>query len=465
MIDVNEYYQYLDHAEYGVEHAQSLGADEVEVYISSEYSQRGQIENDYTTLIQDVTDSGAFIRLVRDNRLGSAIISDVSRRGIFEAIEVALKSSGNGPHYSIGFPESKGIHGIHISVDKNLDELEAEDVSGFTERMINAVKETDPWVKVTDGLFSSTITASTIANSNGVAIVDVGSKVITGLRTKIGEGLGHGSGYDYRVEPTLAAVPPEAVGRASAELSVASVKQKRIEAGEYEVIFEPHAFADLVKALIMNAVIGKNLGKKASFLVGKRGSQVASSSISLYDDGYCRDGANRGLVDHEGTPTQKTPIIEKGVFKEALYDHASAVEASVASTGNGIRYFSPLYERLYRYTPLTEGTNLVLESGHASRDSLIEDTRDGLLVNFVIGSWAFNFNDGNYSADARNCFKVEDGEIVHAVDEATVSGNILDLMKDLLLADNPLQSRGYIPLTPATVITPSVKAEKVIVGA
>jgi PmbA protein len=465
LVEIDELYQYLDHAEFGVELAQSMGAREAELYLSSEYSRRGQIENGLTTLIHGVYDSGAFIRLVNDDRLGSAIISDITKNGITDAIILAFKNSRNGPHYSFGFPKAMGIQGIHINVDRDLDELDARNVSEFTKRMITSVKETDPQVKVTDGLFSSTITASTIVNSNGVSIVDVESKIIAGLRTKVGEGSSFGSGYDYRVEPTLSAVPPEAVGEKSAELSLGSVKKERIDAGEYEVIFEPHAFADLVKSLIMNAAIGKNLSKKASFLADKQGLEVASPSISLYDDGYYRNGANRGIVDHEGTPTQRTPIIENGIFKQALYDHASAVDASTSSTGNGIRYFSPLYERLYRYTPLTEGTNLVLEPGQSTRDNLIEDTKDGLLVNFVIGSWSFNYNDGNFSADARNCFKIEQGEIVHAVDEATVSGNILDLMKELQIGDNPLQSRGYIPLTPATVISPSVKAERVTVGA
>ncbi len=465
MVEIDELVQYQDHAEYGVQLAQSLGAKQVELFISSEYSQKAQIEKGFTTLIQSVLDSGAFIRLVRGDKLGSVVSTDITKKGIAEAVKVALKNASTGPSYKFGFPESKGIQGIHINVDKQLDELKPRDISEFTRSMITSVKEVNPKIKVTDGLFSSTITASTIANSNGVSVVDVESKIIAGVRTKVKKGRTFGSGYEYRVEPTLRDVPPEDVGKKSAELSLESVKKKRIKSGEYEIVFEPHAFADLVKSLLMEAANGKNVEKKASFLADKQGLEVASPSLSLYDDGVYIDGANRGLVDHEGTPTQRTPIIEKGVFKQPLYDHASAVDASTVSTGNGIRYFSPLYERLYRFTPITEGTNLVLESGHSTRDSLIEDTKNGLLVNFLIGAWSFNYNDGNFSAEARNCFKIEQGNIVYAIDEATVSGNIMDLMKELQIGNTPLQSRGYIPLSPATVILPTVKAEKVAVGA
>jgi PmbA protein len=465
MVEIDELVQYQDHAEYGVQLAKSLGAEQVELFISSEYSQKAQIEKGLTTLIQSVLDSGVFIRLVRSDKLGSVVSTDITKKGIAKAINDALKNASTGPSYKFGFPEPKGIQGIHVNVDKQLDELKPRDISEFTRRMITSVKEVNPKIMVTDGLFSSNITALTIANSNGISVVDVESKIIAGVRTKVKKGRTFGSGYEYRVEPTLRDLSPEDVGKKSAELSLGSVKKKRIKSGEYEVVFEPHAFADIVKSLLMEAAIGKNIEKKASFLVDKQGLEVAAPNISLYDDGAYINGANRALVDHEGTPTQRTPIIEKGVFKQSLYDHASAVDVFSVSTGNGIRYFSPLYERLYRFTPITEGTNLVLESGHSTRESLIEDTKNGLLVNFLIGSWSFNYTDGNFSAEARNCFKIEQGNIVYAIDEATVSGNIMELIKGLQIGNNPLQSRGYIPLSPATVISPTVKAEKVAVGA
>jgi PmbA protein len=465
MIDINNLIQSLDLAEYGVQHAQAKGAQHAELFISSERSQRAQVEKGNTSLIQNVADSGAFMRLIKDGYLGSAVFTSLSKHGVVEAVETAIKLAKVKQTAQSGFPEPRGAQGIHVNVDSKLDHLQPEEIYEFSRTMIESVKESGPQVKATDGLFSSTITSIAIANSNGLSVADAGSKLLASMRTKVKKTVNWGSGYEYRVEPSLRYVEPEDIGRKSAELSMNSVKKRRIKPSDSTVILEPHAFADLIKSLLMQAALGVNLDKNISFLSGKQGSDVADANFNLYDEGFCHRGANRGYVDHEGTPTQRTPVIEKGVFKEALYDHASAARVGRTSTGNGVRFFLPVYDRLYRFIPTAEGTNLVVKNGDSTRDEMIEDTRDGLLVTFLVGSWSFNFTDGSFSAEARNCFKVERGEVVNAVDEATVSGNIMELIKELQIGSNPLQSRGYVPLTPSTVITPTVKAEHVRIGA
>ena len=464
-MNVNNLIQSLDLAEYGVQYAQAKGAEHAELFVSSEHSQRAQVEKGKTSVIQSVTDSGAFIRLIKNGYLGSVVFTQLSKQGVTEAVETAVKLAKVMHTAQASFPEPRGAQGIHVNVDRKLDQLQPVDIYEFSRTMIESVKESGSKVMATDGLFSSTITSMAVANSNGVSVADAGSKLIVSMRTKARKTVNWGSGYEYRVEPSLRYVDPEDVGRKSAELSLSSVKKKRIKAGDYPVIFEPHAFADLVKSLLVQAALGVNIEKNASFLSGRQGSEVADADFSLYDEGFCHRGANRGYVDHEGTPMQRTPIIEKGVFKESLYDHASAVRVGKASTGNGVRFFLPIYDRLYRFVPTVEGTNLVVKNGGSTRDEMIEGVKDGLLVTFLVGSWSFNYADGSFSAEARNCFKIERGEVAYAVDEATVSGNIMELVKGLQIGDNPLQSRGYVPLTPSTVITPTVKAENIRIGA
>ena len=460
-MNLDEINQRIELANYGVRYAQNVGAEEVEVFISSEDIQRAQIENSKVSTVQHVFDSGAFIRLYKKSALGSAVVTDLSKKSIADGVDKSLKLAIVKEDKVKCFPFPKGAQGIHIDVDDKIDKLQPSELVDFTKRLVDSIKAVERKVKATDGLVSSSVTTTTIANSNGLSVSDSNSKMIAGVRSRIKKGLKWGSGYDYSISSNLDDVNPDLIGRKSAELSIASLKRSSIEPGQYTVVFEPHAFSDLVKSLLMQAACGNNVKKKSSFLKDKCGQPVAGDNFTLIDDGTLSNGVNKGYVDHEGTLTQRTLIIEKGLLKNLLYDHASAMNEGTISTGNGIRYFSPLYERIYRFTPMVEGTNLVLERGDHTREEMIETVKEGLLVTFLVGSWSFNFSNGSFSADMRSCFKIENGEVKQSLDEATISGNILDLIKDLQIGNNSTQSRGYIPLSPATVITPSVRSEKV----
>jgi TldD protein len=284
------------------------------------------------------------------------------------------------------------------------------------------------------------------------------------MRTKIKK-VNTGNGYDYCISRDTDGLDFEGTARKSAEQSITSLKKKRIKPGKYTVLFEPHAFADIVKALVIPAVCGVNVQHKASFLDGKMSTRIARDNFTLVDDGTWVKGVNRCHVDHEGTPAQKTALIDRGNLVGLLYDHSSARREEKASTGNGIRFLSPSFDRVYRYTPAVEGTNTIVAGGITSKKDLIEGVNDGILVSFLIGSWSFNFSNGTFSADARNSYRIEKGRITYAIDEATVSGNVTDLIMDIQIGNDTAQSRGCIPLTPAVVATPSVVSNNVIVGA
>jgi PmbA protein len=304
-----------------------------------------------------------------------------------------------------------------------------------------------------------------IVNSNGISLVDIGSKFICSVRSRVKEGVNIGNGYDYSISRKYSSLIPKRVSEKSAELSVTSIKKKMIPSGNYKIILDPHAFADLVKGLLIPAALGVNVQHKSSFLSERLGEIVAGSNFTLIDDGTLNSGINASYMDHEGTLTGKTKIIDNGMLTGWLYDYYSACKEHRESTGNGIRFLSPIFDKIYRFTPQAEGTNTILLPGSATRNELIEEVYDGILVSFLVGSWSFNYSNGTFSADARNCYRIEKGEISYAVDEATIHGNVIDLIKDLQIGNNSTQSRGCIPLTPAAVITPTVVAENVSIGA
>ena len=63
-----------------------------------------------------------------------------------------------------------------------------------------------------------------------------------------------------------------------------------------------------------------HIQKGASVYVGKLGEQVAEPLLNAYDDGRLPGEWGSDAIDDEGTPTQKTLVIEDGRLTSYLYD-------------------------------------------------------------------------------------------------------------------------------------------------
>ncbi len=69
-----------------------------------------------------------------------------------------------------------------------------------------------------------------------------------------------------------------------------------------------------------------HIQKHASVYEGKLGEQVAQPHLVAYDDGLLPNEWGTDGIDDEGTPMQKTPVIEEGRVTSYLYDLRSREE-------------------------------------------------------------------------------------------------------------------------------------------
>ena len=77
--------------------------------------------------------------------------------------------------------------------------------------------------------------------------------------------------------------------------------------------------------------------KGASVYAGKLGERLAEPLLTAYDDGRLPERVGDDAIDDEGTPTQKTLVVEEGRLASFLYDRLRARRDGVPSTGNGRR--------------------------------------------------------------------------------------------------------------------------------
>ena len=215
------------------------------------------------------------------------------------------------------------------------------------------------------------------------------------------------------------------IGARAGERAVRRVNPIKLETGSLPIVFDPRVSSSLVGHLV-GAITGSSITRGTSFLKDALGTQVFDSAITIIDNPLRLRGLRSRSFDGEGLPVQVTRIIEKGQLTGWLLDAASARQLGLAPTGHAARGTSG--------PPGAGATNLHLEAGTVSPTALMADIKRGFYVTELIGM-GVNGLTGDYSRGASG-FLIEDGEITVPVAEVTIAGNLIDMFKAMVAADD-----------------------------
>ena len=213
---------------------------------------------------------------------------------------------------------------------------------------------------------------------------------------------------------------PERVGRRAGERALRRLGSRRVRTQEVPVLFDPVTAPSLLSH-VAACVNGYSVYRETSFLATRMGERVASELVTLVDDGRLRGGLGSRPFDGEGLPTRRTTILRAGRLESWLLDAYSARKLGAAPTGSAAR--GPAS------APSVAPTNLWLEPGSGTLEELVASTERGLLVTELIGM-GFHPVTGDYSRGAAGLW-IENGEIVHAVEEVTIAGNLGQMLASI----------------------------------
>lgn len=215
------------------------------------------------------------------------------------------------------------------------------------------------------------------------------------------------------------------IGTRAGERALARLDARKPPTGSYPVLFDERIAASLIGHLL-GAINGQAISRGASFLRDAMGEQVLPEGLSLIEDPTRIRATGSRPFDAEGLPTQQRAIVDKGILQGWTLDLATARKLALAPTGNAARGPSS--------GPQPSNWNIALTQGEASRDDLIREMGTGLLVTSMIGS-TINPNTGDYSRGASGLW-VENGEITHAINECTIAGNLRDMLRAMIPAND-----------------------------
>lgn len=195
--------------------------------------------------------------------------------------------------------------------------------------------------------------------------------------------------------------------------------------GALPVVFTPAGLSPILLPL-EQGLSGKAVLQGVSPLAGRLGERVFDERLSVTDDPLAPGRTSSRPFDDEGVASQVTPLVERGVVRQFVYDLETAARAGARSTGNGSRgIFSK---------PKIAYSNFVVGSPAVPGDAelgggLLGGIADGLVIDDLIGVGQGNVISGAFSHPVALAYRVQGGEITGRVKDAAVAGNVYDLLK------------------------------------
>ena len=442
--------QLINSAEDAVKAALKLGAEEAEAYTYEGQATNIGIELGQISKTNRIIDRGLGIRIIINKATGFAYTNILSDKAAVDATVAralsAAKASKPDPDWH-KLPTKKPYTTTKGTFDQRIVDLSPEDLVKETQTMLDAATEVDKHVFPVEGGVGSGYVANAIANSNGITAYDRGTIVECSLAalaktvaTTTPICFEFNAARDYTLDPIW-------VGREAAKLASTAQKPKPFDTKTAKVILTQFALQDLFAYTLMGAVKADSVQRNQSPFKGKIGEKVASENLTIEDDGLFPTGLRTSDFDGEGVPHQKTPVIEKGILKNYLYDNYSAQKDGVESTGNASRAG-------YLSTPGVDTSNFRIIPQNMTSEQMIKEVGDGLIVYYLQGAHSSNPVSGEFSVVATPCWRIKNGEIAHSCQGVMLAGNIFELLKNITIVGGNERQMG-------TLIAPWVVAENV----
>jgi len=201
-------------------------------------------------------------------------------------------------------------------------------------------------------------------------------------------------------------------------------------AGEMEVVLGPGWPGILLHEAIGHGLEGDFNRKKTSAFAGLLGQRIASPGVTVVDDGTIPDRRGSLTVDDEGTPTNRTVLIEDGILVGFLQDRQNARLMGVAPTGNGRR-------QSHAHIPMPRMTNTVMLNGAHDPAEVIASVKRGIYaVNF--GGGQVDITSGKFVFSASEAYLIDNGKLGAPVKGATLIGNGPDALTKVAMVGNDM---------------------------
>ncbi|MEM3824498.1 MAG: TldD/PmbA family protein [Candidatus Bathyarchaeia archaeon] len=233
---------------------------------------------------------------------------------------------------------------------------------------------------------------------------------------------------------------PEKMAENAANWAIEKLKAKHAPAGKFDALIDPklagvlahESFGHLSEADFV--VIG------GSPLTGRISQTLGTECVSIIDEGLPDKGGYKIFFDDEGVPCSRVEILKKGVLKNYLQSRVTAKALKMETTGNA-------RSQDYSFEPIVRMRNTYFDVGDWKPEEALKELKQGIYAIDTAGGQVES--TGTFLFKAVRGYWVEKGELKHPLRDVALTGNILELLKnvdavcnDLLISASPFGGCG-----------------------
>jgi TldD protein len=186
-------------------------------------------------------------------------------------------------------------------------------------------------------------------------------------------------------------------------------------AGEMDVVLGAGWNGVLLHEAVGHGLEGDFNRKGTSAFSGRVGDRVAAPGVTVFDDGTIPGRRGSLTVDDEGTPTERTVLIEDGVLVGYMHDRQSARLMGLTPTGNARR-------QSFAHMPMPRMTNTAMLGGGDKLEDMIASTKKGIFC-ATLGGGQVDITNGKFVFQCTEAYLIEDGKVTTPVKGASLIGD------------------------------------------
>jgi TldD protein len=442
------------------------GADDGELFL--EYRQAEMLVFDNGRLKQATYDTaqGFGLRAVKDEAVGYAHASDLSKAALARAAEAVRAVKGG---HSGTYADAPGRTNRKLYGDDNPLAQPAFDAK------VKLLETIDAYARAKDSRVRQ-VTASVGANwqvvevlrADGTTFRDIRPLVRLSVSVVAGDGdrqesgsygFGGREGYERFITPDAwRGAVDEAVRQALVNLDAMPAP-----AGEMNVVLGAGWPGIMLHEAVGHGLEGDFNRKKTSAFAGLMGQQVAAKGVTVIDDGTMQQRRGSLSIDDEGTPSSRTVLIEDGILVGYMQDRQNARLMNMKPTGNGRR-------ESHAHVPMPRMTNTCMLPGQHDPKEIIASVKNGLYA-VSFGGGQVDITSGKYVFQCTEAYKIENGKVTAPVKGAMLIGNgPTDLNRITMIGNDFALDPGIGTCgkngqgVPVGVGQPSLRMDRITVG-
>lgn len=413
--------------------AATAGADDGELFLERMRSESLVFDDGRVRTASYDASEGFGLRAVRGEVTGYAHATEISEAALKRAAETARLAVGDGGGVMAPPPARTNRH-LYAAADPMADAAFGAKIDILRE--IDAfTRDLDPRVVQVTATVAASLQEVFILRPEGGVLSDirpmarVNVSVIVEENGRRESGT-NGGGGRIGLAGLIAPGHWQPIAREALRIALVNLSAEPAPAGAFDVVLGPGWPGVMLHEAVGHGLEGDFNRKKSSAFSGRIGQQVAAKGVTVLDDGTLPDRRGSISIDDEGTPSNRTVLIEDGVLVGYMQDRQNARLMGVAPTGNGRR-------EGHAHPPMPRMTNTYMLAGETDPAAIVADLKDGIYA-VGFGGGQVDITNGKFVFNCTEAYRVKNGRVGAALRGATLIGDGPAAMKQIRAIGNDL---------------------------